>query len=85
METILTDLSPEALTRAIPANLHAFFHYLSSSAACQTWQGEGLYRWHTPVAHPWFNGILASQLPDRLGEQAVSEAVKYFKSKEVKK
>lgn len=83
MNEILTDLSESALAKATKANLYDFFRYLSRSSQTQFYEGPTFIRWHTPVAHPWFNGVL-STLPARVNEEEIiGENLAYFKAHQV--
>ncbi len=83
MTDILTDLSPSSLAIAIKANLYAFFQSLRSSSKATVHHNLHGFRWHTTVAHPWFNGVLSTQPPAEDAAQMVGDALAYFRSRGV--
>jgi GNAT superfamily N-acetyltransferase len=85
-DPILTDLSAPLLARAIKENLYDFFHFLGRSGTTEMEEGPGWLRWSTPVAHPWFNGVLCSRPPaegDAAGDTAafVERTLAFFRSR----
>ncbi len=80
MDDVLTDLSAPALIRAIKSNLLEFFCYLHRSAQTDSYADRLLIRWRTRLYHPWFNGVLALQLPSDEYRQHIEHAITYFKS-----
>jgi len=83
MDDILTDLSALALARAVQANLYAFFRFFSRSPNLEFSESGATYRWHTPVRHPWFNGVLVSQPPSKDAKRLIAETVAYFQQRDV--
>ena len=83
MPDILSYISPTNLAMAIKANLHAFFHSFRNSSQATVHDTFLGYRWHTPIAHPWFNGVLCSQPPTSEAGQAVKDERAYFESQAV--
>lgn len=83
MPDILTDLSTSSLATAIKANLYAFFQSLRSSSQATVHDISLGFRWHTPVAHPWFNGVLSTQPPADDAGQTVRDTLAYFQSQAV--
>lgn len=80
MTSILSDLSSPSLTAAIKDNLYAFFGGICD-ASLVSGEGEQVgFRWHTPLAHPWFNGVLISRPPTAGADQVVRDTVAYFRS-----
>jgi hypothetical protein len=63
MTDILTDLSPSPLAVAIKANLYAFFQSFRSSSQATVDNNSHEFRWHTSIAHPWYNGVLSNRPP----------------------
>lgn len=51
------------LRRATKQNLTDFFRFLARSPATDYWEVDGIARWRTPLAHPWFNGMLLRRPP----------------------
>lgn len=82
MESIQTDVSDEALVIAIRANMCAFFRQLSRANPAEHFETTQFTRWYTPIAHPWFNGVLSSNLPDG-NEPFIAETIQYFRDKGV--
>jgi ribosomal protein S18 acetylase RimI-like enzyme len=80
MADILTDLTSSALAVAIKANLYAFFQSLRYSSQASIHDTSMGYRWHTPVAHPWFNGFLSFLPPTDEAGQTVRDTLAYFES-----
>ena len=83
MNNILTDLSKPALVTAIKGNLYSFFRFLSHSPQTEFYEDTKLIRWHTPIPHPWFNGVLSLQPAFADENQTIQEMLHYFKSRQV--
>jgi ribosomal protein S18 acetylase RimI-like enzyme len=83
MTDSLSDLSPHALTLAIKANLYAFFQSLRTSSQATVQHSPHWFRWHTSIAHPWFNGVLSSQLPAEDAAETVHDMLSYFQARDV--
>ena len=83
MSDILIDLSLSSLAVAIKANLYAFFQYFRHSSVAVVHDSVGAFRWHTPVAHPWFNGVLSTLPPTDQAAEIVHDTVTYFQSQAV--
>jgi GNAT superfamily N-acetyltransferase len=81
MDAIQTDVSDQALITAIRANMCAFFRALGRSFPQGYFEDEKFARWHTPVAHPWFNGVLSSQLPQASDTDFIKASIQYFRAK----
>lgn len=82
-QAILSDLTPPSLATAVKANLLAFFQqFRRSSLATVQASGES-FRWHTPVVHPWFNGILSTTPPGERAAELVQQTIAYFRSRAV--
>ena len=81
MPDIQTDISEEALITAIRANLCDFFRYLGRSNPASYFENEKFSRWQSAVPHPWFNGVLSSDLPMQGDETFIVETIKYFHEK----
>jgi ribosomal protein S18 acetylase RimI-like enzyme len=79
MDTIQTDVSDHALITAIRANICDFFRQLSRSNPAEHFENGQFTRWYTPLPHPWFNGVLSSNLPNQDNEAMITEAIKYFR------
>lgn len=83
MELFLADLSTGALVRAIKNNLYEFFGFIGSSASVEIQHNPGWVRWHTRLAHPWFNGLLVRQPLSVLDGSLVEDTIDYFRSRQV--
>ena len=83
MNTIQTDVSDEALVRAIRANMCAFFRHMSRSNPADHFEDEQFTRWYTPIPHPWFNGVLCSNPYHDDDEAFIDETIHYFRGKGV--
>ena len=81
MPDIQTNVSDEALVTAIRANMCEFFLHLSRSDPAKHYENGNFTRWYTGMAHPWFNGILCSALPEQSDESFIDESIKYFREK----
>ena len=83
MNHIQTDVSDEALVTAIRANLCDFFRYLGKSTP-ETYHQAGTFgRWYTPLAHPWFNGVLSSAPAKEKDDIFIEESIQYFRAKNI--
>lgn len=76
---ILSDLSPEPLADAIKANLYAFFRHLGHAAAASVEESDGLFRWQTAVAHPWFSGVISTSQPTEQAAERIQQTMAYFR------
>ena len=83
MNHIQTDVSDEALVTAIRANLCDFFRYLGKSTPDTYHQAGTFRRWHTPLAHPWFNGVLSSAPAKEKDDIFIEESIQYFRAKNI--
>jgi ribosomal protein S18 acetylase RimI-like enzyme len=83
MPDILTDLSPSSLAVAIRANLYAFFQHLHHSSAAAVHETPDALRWHTTIAHPWFNGILSLHPPTDEITELAQRTIAYFQPRAV--
>lgn len=77
------DVSDEALITAIRANLNDFYRRVSRSDSAH-FENENFTRWHTPLQHPWFNGILSVNPPAKEDETVIDESIRYFRSKGIR-
>ena len=80
-DPILTDLSTPSLARAVKENLYDFFRFLGRSGTTEMEEGSGWLRWRTPVAHPWFNGVLCSRPPAEGDAAFVECTLAFFRSR----
>ena len=80
---ILADTSPGAMARAAQASLMTLNRFLGRSPKTEVHREAGFFRWHTPVPHPFFNGVVASTPPGSEAETQARSALDYFESKGV--
>ena len=83
MDMIQTDVSDRALITAIRANMCAFFSYLGRSFPEDYFENEKFARWYLPIAHPWFNGVLCSQMPEESDTAFIEDSIQYFRERNV--
>ncbi len=76
---IQTDISTEVQITAIRANMCDFFRHISKIDP--TAQNKRFTRWYTPLAHPWFSGVLCSDPPTDGDEQIIEESIRFFKNR----
>jgi len=79
----MTDFPPSDLSIAPKGSMYAFFRYLSQSSVAEYAEDEGLFRWYTPLPHPWFNGVICSRPPSGQDAPFIAEIVKSYQSKNV--
>lgn len=80
---ILTDLSSPSLAQAIKDNLYDYFRFLGHSATTEMNEGPGWLRWHTPISHPWYNGVLCDCSPTEGDTAFVEQTLAFFRSRDV--
>jgi GNAT superfamily N-acetyltransferase len=80
---ILTDHSAPVLSAGIKANLHAFFKSFHRSSLARVSEIPQGFRWHTDVAHPWFNGVFCSSPPADESSRTIQATLDYFRSQGV--
>ena len=68
-----------SLADAPKASLNAFFRTFVRSNKADFSDADGVLRWRTPIAHPWFNGVLASRPPSSHESAIIQEHVAYFR------
>jgi GNAT superfamily N-acetyltransferase len=83
MDKIQTDASDRALVTAIRANMCDFFRHLGVSFPEGHFENEKFTRWRAPIPHPWFNGVLSSQLPEEGDDSFIEETIHYFRAQQV--
>lgn len=84
MQTIQTDVSDETLVNAIRLNMCELFRHFSKENLTKRFENERFTRWYTPMAHPWFNGVLCSTPPREGDGTFIRETIHYFRDKKVK-
>jgi len=80
---IQTDVSDEALVTAIRANMCDFFRLVSRSNPAEHFETQRFTRWYSPMPHPWFTGVLSSDLPKKGDETFIAEVIEHFRQKGV--
>ncbi|MDQ2690727.1 MAG: GNAT family N-acetyltransferase [Chloroflexota bacterium] len=83
MYPIQTDLSEATLIKTTRLNLCELFRYVSKSHPEEHFENERFSRWHTPLAFPWFNGVLCSSAPQEGDEAFVRATIEYFRQRNV--
>lgn len=83
MDAIQTKVSPDALTTAIRTNLYDFLRHISTCHPRDRFENERFTRWHTPFPHPWFNGVLTSDIPKHGVRSFIAESIRFFHEKAV--
>jgi len=81
MDKILTELGDEALILASKNNLYEFFGYLRSWEKTEFSVSPVLWRWWSPVAHPWFNAAYSLKPPSGDETALIQETLEYFRSR----
>jgi ribosomal protein S18 acetylase RimI-like enzyme len=83
MNSILHDLTAQALAEASEANQVAFFHLFKHISSAEIYDGPEMVWFITGVAHPIMNGIAGARLaPDEL-DARIASTVSRFKSSDV--
>ena len=80
MDTNISDLLDTALAETVKENLYFLFRSFDKSSLVNFNQTTQSLRWVTPVAHPWFNGVLSLRKPDANSIQEVHTHAEYFRS-----
>jgi ribosomal protein S18 acetylase RimI-like enzyme len=83
MDIIQTDVSDEALVTTIRANMCNLFRHFGRSNPAEHFEDSQFTRWYTPLPHPWFNGVLSSNLPKDDDGSFIAETISYFRNKGV--
>lgn len=83
MNTIQTDVSNEGLVAATRSNMCDLFRHISRSNPAEHFENQGFARWYTPLPHPWFNGVLCSNLYNDGDEGFIDATIQYFREKGV--
>jgi ribosomal protein S18 acetylase RimI-like enzyme len=83
MEPIQTDVSDEALVTAIRANMCDLFRHMGRSNPAEVVENGQFTRWYTPLPHPWFSGVLSSNLPKDDDGPFIAETIRYFRDRGV--
>src|SRR5262245_44233642 len=81
MSEFLQDGSPAALAAAIEANLIDNYLYFGRSPGGEVCVEKDLVRFHTPVPHRMFNGIMGAQLAGRDLAGRVEAALAPFRAR----
>ena len=84
MNEILTDTRDEALREAVHANLHMFFAQLEHVRNARVVHDARFLRWHTNIAHSWFNGVVTYCAPDADALRWADETIAYFQAQDVR-
>lgn len=68
---------------AVKNNLYELFRYFGQSPYVERFEDGGLFRWHTAVQHPWFNGVLSTGVPTADTAESLQTTLAYFRLKDV--
>jgi ribosomal protein S18 acetylase RimI-like enzyme len=77
---ILTDFTPSAMLPACRNNLYQFFANLRNWDKANFTETSSLWRWRTPLAHPWYNGVISLHPPIPDETATIFEVIAYFKA-----
>jgi ribosomal protein S18 acetylase RimI-like enzyme len=84
MVSVQTDMSETALVHATRGNLCDFFRFLAHHLPPgDSFENDKFVRWHTPLPHPWFNGLLCNIPPAKSDADFIQETVQYFSERQV--
>jgi ribosomal protein S18 acetylase RimI-like enzyme len=83
MPNIQTDTSDQALVTAIRVNMCDLFRHLGRSLPQDHPKNGKFPRWHTPLPHPWFNGVLSTEPFEETDAGFIEETVQYFRDRGV--
>lgn len=78
MSTIYSGASSDELVRKVKSNLYEFFKLLSRCSTTEMLVKQSWIRWHTPVSHPWFKGMLCLNPTASLDADLVQKTISYF-------
>ncbi|HET9905872.1 MAG TPA: GNAT family N-acetyltransferase [Anaerolineales bacterium] len=81
MNHIQADMSDEALVTAIRNNMCDFFRHVSRSDLQEHFESQQFTRWHSPLPHPWFNGVLSSRAYEEGDDAFIEATIQYFREK----
>jgi len=83
MTNLPVDFSKTEMGGAVITNLLDCMLQMGSSNFAERLDTPVFSRWHTRIAHPWYNGLVVTQPPDGGAPQMVRESLDYFKSRGV--
>lgn len=83
MTHIQTNTSDQVQVNAIRANMCDFFRYLGRSIPEGHLENEKFARWYSPLAHPWFNGVLSTKPFEEKDNAFIRDTIQYFQEKRV--
>ena len=84
MDSLLVDASSAASRGAVVNNLIDYFVSLDQSDGAEVQSGPGYTRWHTPISHPWYNGVTCTLSPDKDACRFAEESIEHFKARDVR-
>ena len=64
-------------------SLNLFFQMLPLSPTVESQTEDGLFTWCTRIAHPWFNGVLATRAPRSDEGANIQKMVSYFEARKI--
>lgn len=80
MERMLSDATVDQLAEIIQHNLLDFFHLFKRAQGSDFREEDGVARWHTAVAHPWFNGVISARIQKDGDADLIQDTIAYFDS-----
>lgn len=83
MKQTQNDTSDASLIIAIRVNMCDLFRHMSRSLPEEGFENKKFTRWYTPLAHPWFNGVISSSPFEAEDDAFIEETIQHFRSKQV--
>ena len=82
MDDITIQSQSPALLKSVLNNLISFFQSFGTAEAIESTEEGGIFRWHTGISHPWFEGILVTR-PAQIGDDLlIIETIQYFSNRQ---
>jgi len=78
MNTVSSVAYSVELGNLVKSNLYDFFKIFSRSRGTDMLVTQNYVRWNTPVAHPWFKGMLCLNPTTCLDSHLVQDTINYF-------
>ncbi|MEE9516050.1 MAG: GNAT family N-acetyltransferase [Candidatus Adiutricales bacterium] len=81
MSEIVTDLSPEKISRAIDANQIEGYTYFGQGPQAEIHKESDLLWFVTGIPHPILNGVLTARFTEETLDRRIESTLNYFKSR----
>jgi hypothetical protein len=81
MSEIVTDLSPEKISRAIDANQIEGYIYFGQGPQAEIHKESDLLWFVTGIPHPILNGVLTARFTEETLDRRIESTLNYFKSR----